>query len=288
MGFLRGGIITILTILLLITLFAGNILWTFSGSLEYNHLKPSLIKVSTEVIQESQILAQLEQNKIYLQMYCTQNENIHFNESGLELDIPCVIALADTNTIVEYGVTQLIDQLYYKQYDCDFWTCVQEQNPPLVILSEKSYQYWRALFYWSLIASILFFLLMFLIAKNKSTPFIISGILMIITAIPFKNLEWIFSLLPLGAVAKFLAMFFSKSYSVFLTMLILGIIFLAIGLVLRFTGLGKKISWNYKKDEEEKENQRENTKKDPLSKQEVKKIIKEEINKSKQTRIKKK
>lgn len=289
MGILRGGAITILTVLLFITLFTVGILWAISSSLEYNQLKPSLVNISKEVIQEYSILNVLQQNQQYIQVYCTQNDKISFNQSGLNLNIPCSVALSGTDAIIEYGVIQLVDQLYYKQYDCEFWQCVKEQNPPLVLISEKSYQYWRALSYWSLILAIFLFLLIFLIAKNKSTPFIISGILMIITAIPFKNLNWVFNLLPIDSVAKFLSMFFAKSYSVFLTMLILGIISLALGLILKFTGIGKKISWNYKNNEEEKvEAKKENSKKEPLSKQEVKKIVKEEISKSKQTKIKKK
>ena len=209
MGIIRGGAITILGILLLITLFTGNIFATVSGSLEYNQLKLSLTNVSKEVVSNYNLLNQLEQAKPYIQMYCLTNDKIQFNESGFSLEIPCSVALSGTDTIIEYEVTNLVDQLYYKQYDCEFWQCVKEQSPPLVLISEKSYEYWRAFFYWSIILSVIFFLLIFLVAKNKATPFILSGILMIITALPFKNLNWVFSLIPIGEIAKFLSIFFS-------------------------------------------------------------------------------
>jgi hypothetical protein len=212
-------------------------------------------------------------------MYCLTNDKIQFNESGLNLEIPCSVAIAGTDMIIEYGVTQLVDQLYYKQYDCEFWQCVKEQTPPLVLVSEKAYQYWHAFFYWSLILSLIFFLLILLVAKNKSTPFIISGILMIITAIPFKNLNWVFSLIPVGEIAKFIAIFFMKSHSIFVVMLILGIIFLALGVTLKLTGLGKKMSWNYRNNETEEETKQTPIETVPISKQDVKKIVNEEIQK---------
>lgn len=298
MGIIRGGIITLLSVLLLLTLFTGNIFATVSGSLEYNQLKPSLINVSKEVITEYNLLSQLEQMKPYIQMYCLTNDKVQFNESGLNIDIPCSVALLDTNTIIEYGVTQLVDQLYYKQYDCEFWQCVKEQNPPLVLISEKSYEYWRAFFYWSIILSVIFFMLIFLIAKNKATPFIISGILMILTALPFKSLNWVFSLIPIGEIAKFLSIFFMKSHSVFLVMLILGILLLVFGIALKLTGLGKRMSWNYKEEEENKPlpqvkpaiSKKEIKKivNEEIQKKEIKNIVNEEINKSQQGRKKKK
>ncbi len=286
MGIIRGGAITILGILLLITLFTGNIFATVSGSLEYNQLKLSLTNVSKEVVSNYNLLNQLEQAKPYIQMYCLTNDKIQFNESGFSLEIPCSVALSGTDTIIEYEVTNLVDQLYYKQYDCEFWQCVKEQSPPLVLISEKSYEYWRAFFYWSIILSVIFFLLIFLVAKNKATPFILSGILMIITALPFKNLNWVFSLIPIGEIAKFLSIFFMKAHSVFVVMLILGILFLVFGIVLRLTGIGKKMSWNYKKDEES--NKPLPSEKDVISKKEIKKIVSEEIKKTQQGRKKKK
>ena len=297
MGIIRGGVITILAALLLITFFTGNIFSTLSGSLEYNQLKPSLVNISKDVIKEYNIFNQLEQNKIYTQAYCLQHEKIYFNESELNLEFPCSVFLSGEDSIIEYAVNQLVDQLYYKQYNCKFWQCVKEQNPPLVLISEKSYQYWRALFYWSIILSVVLFLLIFLIAKDKSTPFIISGILIILTAIPFKSLNWIFNLIPMGDIAKFLSIFFTRAQSVFSTRLTLGIILLVLGLVLKISGLGKKMSWNYKKEEnkqEEKEkDKKEETKKEQIetekiSKTELRKIVDEEIDKSKQTKKKKK
>jgi len=269
MSFIRGALITILGAVLFLSLFLLNTTLTLSWSMEYEALQPSIISVSDSLLTQYNLTQIIEENKGLIDLYCLEQENLYINEQGIELNIPCTILTSDTDTILNYTLTQLIDQIYYQEYNCTLLQCIQQEEKPLVLVSEKAQNFWQVKSYWLMLISLIILILMILIAKNKATPFFISGIMTIITAIPFSKIGPILNNSE-NPIVALISIFFSKSPSVFWTMLIVGIILILIGTAIKFLGLGAKITKIFTKKESEPET---------ISKKDVKQIVKKEVEK---------
>jgi len=171
---------------------------------------------------------------------------------------------------------------YYEEYDCGFWECLKGETIPFVLISQKAKNYWQTLFYWALLISIILFVLLFIFSDSKNSPLIITGVLMIVTAIPFRKISWVSKLLPDSPFFDLALAFFTKSYNVFLIMMIIGVILLVTGITFNLFGIGMNISGFFselfhreKKGEVPLEEKDEKT----FSKEEVKDIVKTEVQK---------
>jgi hypothetical protein len=207
MGFIRGALITIFSIVLFLSFLLMNFSLIVSLSLEHDTFQPAL------------------------------NNSV----SGL---------LGDTyaNQIV-LGEEEL-DTLYYTEYDCEFWQCVKDSisdsSVPLVLFSEKAQEYWNGKFILLAVLSFLVFALIFLISKNRPTTFIVTGALLIVSVLPFRNLGWILKFINSEFLPIFSA-FFTKAHGVFILMSAIGILFVIWGILCKIFGWKMK----FKKDEEE-------------------------------------
>jgi len=253
MGFIRGILIVILSVILFFAFFAGNLLLTLSLSLEEEVLKPEVKNISGELIEEYGVLEIVEENHGTLSLYCENSDSLYINEQGLELNIPCEILLSSTSEIINYSMEQIFDQIYYKNYDCTFWNCVSQEKIPLILISEKAKNYWKSKYFLILFVIILCFVLMFLISKNKSTPFIISGILLIISTLPFKKLDYLINLIPEKTIVQIVSIFITKASTIFWIFLSLGIGLILIGIAIKFLKLGLKINSWFSKEKKEEE-----------------------------------
>lgn len=271
MGFLRGAAVTILAIVLLISLFVMNASLTLTWSLEYETLKPVLKDTVQSFAEENfELDAYLDETIFLMQAYCLNETEFVFNQGGYTFVVPCEVVYAGSAAVLDYGLDSLIEELYYAEYECDFWECVKTADNFLVLVSEKSHDYWQSKFYVFLLTSIALFILMFIVSNRKSNVFILGGILTIISSIPFVKLTWISIFLPEQVKEIFLS-FFARSHNVFLIMLIVGFFLLGLGIVFHFLKWGLKISKLFKKHSEEQEQE------DDVSKEDVKKIVKKEI-----------
>jgi hypothetical protein len=118
---------------------------------------------------------------------------------------------------------------------------------------------------------------------------------MIMASLPFRKTNWLISTLSEGKLTEIISLFFTRSYNVFLTMLIIGSIILLIGLAFEFFNIGVKITkvfkWIFQKKENNKrenplsENETEEKNKENLTEKEIKKIVKKEIKKQKKNDI---
>jgi len=88
---------------------------------------------------------------------------------------------------------------------------------------------------------------MFFIISNKTTLPILVGGLLILSALPFLKIEWLFSVIGnlvgifsfIGELLKFL---FSEAYSASIILIILGIVSILLGIFLKLFKAGFKIS----------------------------------------------
>lgn len=269
MGFIRGALVTVFAIVLLISLFVMNVSLTLSWSLEYNTLKPVLGDSVKELIGDYTNLENAIDRTIPLmQIYCLNNTEFVFNEEGHTFVIPCETINQGSSAIIDYGIDYLIRSVYNQEYDCEFWQCVKETNSPLVLISKKAHDYWNSKFYIFMLTSLALLALMFFVSKHKNSVFILWGILIVLSSLPFMKLNWAVSFVPEG-FGNILLSFFTRAYNVFLIMFIIGLFLVGLGVAFHFFKVGIKISNLFKKDSEE------------ASKEDIKTIIKEEISKSK-------
>jgi hypothetical protein len=275
MGLLRGGLIFAISFLLFLSLFFGNVFLTLNWSLDYNVLQPEIKNISQNIAEEWGITEEIEANKQYLELYCQTQDSIKLNESGFNLEIPCSTVNLGTKAMIEGGIDSLLNQIYYKNYNCSFWQCIKKTEDSTVLISETAKEYWKNNFKWALIISILLATALIFVESKKHTAFITIGILVMVAALPFKKIEWFFSIFPSSKVVDFIGLFFTKAENIFTTMMIIGVFLIIFGIALRIFKYGWKLSkWFTKKENN-------------VSTNEIKEIVKEEVKDQKKEVLKK-
>lgn len=301
MGIIRSGIVLILGSILFLTLFMGNTFLTLSWSLEYDNVQEQMGAISVQAFESFGFRDVIDENYDVMLLFCQTNPSFEYNTEEFSISVPCEVINTGIDNVIEYGAEQIIEDLYYREYNCSFFSCLKEDNGMYVLISEKAYDYWNSKFYLITVLSIILFVLMFFAATKKNLPFIIAGILTIVSAIPFKKLDWILRLVPTGDMGEIALAFFTKSYNVFLIMLVIGIGLLIFGVGFTFLGIGVKASKMIDKlvpekrkkkgevpltddqtvgrsdSQKREEEKREKT----FTKEEVKEIVKEEVAKTK-------
>jgi len=283
MSFIRGaGIVIIGAILFLGLIFAG-LIYTFQNSLEYENLKGEVGNVLLENMASNQQLVQGVDSAIpYLQEYCKTHSSYTFNSelSDLKVDVSCGSIRAGKQAIVDEMVNESLSQVYYQKYDCEFVDCLN-QDKPLYLISGEFKGYLMSKFYFVLLALIVLSVLMFFLVEHKANYFLISGALIIIAGLPFLVLKSIFFFMEdyLYGVTN---IFLSTSRSTFVGFLIIGIIFLIVGIVWKLFIVGFKISafFSRHKNDDEKDEEDEEDEKESISKKDVKEIVKKEVSKN--------
>lgn len=271
MGFIRGTAITLFSIILLISLLLMNLTLVISWSMQHDIFQPALKVSATDLLKSSVGVENIftEKEKMYMGSYCLMNSQYNFTYENYSIMIPCQIIEQGPDSMIDYWIDHFIDEVYYAEYNCELWKCVKDSSFPFVLFSEKAMDYWRAKFLLLAVISLVLFVLTFLISSNRSTTFIITGVLLILSSLPFRELGWVLGLLPSEFSGIFSA-FFAKAHSVFIIILILGIIFIIAGIL--FKVFGWKMTFN--KDSSENSNVKEISKKDSLAPKQKKKSSK--------------
>lgn len=181
---------------------------------------------------------------------------------GLEVDIPCLVVNEGLDSVIAYSFDNLTEQIYYEDYQCDYWNCVRE-GKPFVIISHESKDYWMGKFYIMLIISIVFSVFVYFLVDDKMNFPLLVGILLIISVLPlFKLYEIILFLADKSFLhfLEFLGFLFNASGKVFNISLIVGILLIGLSIGLRFFRLGNWLSSLGKKEEDSSENDNSNKK----------------------------
>ena len=176
-----------------------------------------------------------------MEIYCMANSVFVFAQEDYTFELPCEVVSNGSEAVIDYGLNSLVEEAYYKEYDCNFLSCLKETGSPFFLVSQKAKDYWNGKFYLSLFLSFGLIALMFFLIENKTNLFIIVGSLLVVSSLPFAKLDWILSFMDQYLMGVF-TVFFSQAYFVFLNIFVLGIIVLIIGVVLKFFKMGFKIS----------------------------------------------
>lgn len=145
--------------------------------------------------------------------------------------------------IISPNETQTIEEIYYKNYSCSFLDCFSKEKNPLVFTSKIANDFWHNQFKFILMMSIILIISIFIFIKSKSSLFIISGICLTLSALPFIKTNWLNNILMKNNLGEFLLILFSKANTVSLIIFILGIIIFLIGIAFKLFNLGFKISF---------------------------------------------
>ncbi len=263
MGIIRGGLLAIISVLLFISILAGNLLLTISWSLNYNNVQEKLTPVIKDVLRDEIGATDVLKEKFpQMQTYCVNNPEYIFTYRERVITIPCSVVGEGEEKVIDYGIGKFIEDIYYHNYECNFWDCFKTEGLPLFLVSSKAQVYWYTRFNYILMAIGILSALGFIFAQRKSNFFILLSFLIILASLPLAKFDFITSLIGEPA-ESLLNVFFSRSYDVFFRVALIGAAFLALGLILKFFRIGFKISTIF-------------AKKEGVSKEEVKKIIKEE------------
>jgi hypothetical protein len=211
-------------------------------SLDYENVQQEMTLILDDIVRNQTDMAKnIDEDLGRMQLFCQNNTEFTFQaeDSDYVVTVPCTVVAEGSESIIKYSINQLVEQAYYKEYDCDFWDC--SYDPPFHLISLKAKNYWQGLFYWALLTCIVLAVLgFFLIENKKNLPFMLGG-LAIIAALPFVRVSWLFSLLGYWDFLQYFTLFFSKAYNVFLINIIIGILLIGIGVVLKFLGIGQLI-----------------------------------------------
>ncbi len=255
MGFIRGSLLVIVSVLLFLGFLVANSLLTATLTLDYENVRPELVNIAKDLI-EQQVGKEVNEALVGYQdefeEYCQANEEYVFNEAGYDFFLSCDnFVNASLDDFVEQSVGSIVEDLYYKEYDCEFWDCLK-QGDPLFLVSEKAHDYWKIKFLQSLLVVGVLLVLVFFLVSKKANTLILSGSLLIGSSIPFFGLQKLSGFIMTKDILQFLGIIFSKANIVFWISFIAGLVLLAAGIGLRIFGIGLKISERFSKKIEEK------------------------------------
>lgn len=270
MGFIRGAVIVLFSFVLFVSLVFMNLSLALSLSLQHDNLKPVLESSADAFLGDT--LDNVDffgtEEIGYMQQYCLENADFEISYENFNFAIPCEVIFKGKDYTTNYLKENIVDEIYYAEYNCEFWDCVRDSSIPFVIFSEKAMDYWRGKFFLFLALTVMVFSLTLLISQNRPVTFIVTGVSIIFSALPFSRLRWLSRFVP-NEFSELFSLFFSKAHLVFIIMLIVGIVFIVFGVLFKLFGWSMDfMRWLSKKPEEGK-----------ISKSDVRDIVKEEISK---------
>lgn len=255
MGFIRGSVFVIISVMFFITLLVMNSVWVISSSLDYDNVKKELVPIVKETLRENTNITSSINLEEYpkIQQYCenmSESDEYIFNTGNYTFVVPCSSLSNGTESVIDSAVDSFIYQQYYKEYSCDFWNCFDKETLPTFVVSQHSKDYWQGKLYLSILAAFILAGLMFLFIEKKTNLLLVAGSLVILSSLLFAKLEifitwminWLLtSPINLDVFLKFFSIVFTQSSKVFLIMLIMGLALLAFGIILKFFSIGFKI-----------------------------------------------
>lgn len=259
---IRKILIPILGVLLVISLTVTAISWDLSESLQYNNIQNQVVNIAGKIItQNVNLTDQINKNRILIEEYCKSNSDFIFSQQGLTFNVSCKDMNKSPSEIVNQTIKNFIKDLYYKQYNCNYWDCLNSSNLPTFLISKKSQIYWKNIFTYSLGASLLLITALFFLFEKKSNLSLTVGTLTIFTALPLLGIQKILSIFP-KTISQITSIFFSQSNYVFIRMMLIGGGILLIGIIIKLFETGFNIYNLFSRHQEQ-----ENTSQEPKTKQ---------------------
>jgi len=259
MNFIRGSLLVLVSTLLLISFLVLGIFATLNFSLRYENVKPQINSFISEFVKKEVSQEVINEQAKILQTSCKTNSNYSFNDetTNYTFVIPCETIAKGTDEIINKESALLIDEYYYKKYECGFLECFNEQKSPWFIVSQHAKDFWKKQFYIIFIVSVLLMSLIYLLMERKNNFTILIGSLLISGFLPLLALSGISKFAVSSFASDFpldlnsmILIFFGKAINVFWTGFVTGIILIIFGIFLKLLKVGIEVEeWLEKKGE---------------------------------------
>ena len=262
MGVIRGFFLVVVSALLFLSIFSAISFGILSASLNYDNVQNKSVSIAHDFLQkDGNLTSAISSNYPYIQIYCQNNSNYVFSAGGYTFNVSCANAMKGQNEFIDDGIKNLVHQIYYTSYSCNFLDCFKSNEIPVFLLSEHTHDFLGGKSRLFLLISFLLFVPLFLLTKKKENSSIILGIFLIIPSLLFMKLDLFFTSSN-KMISQFLNLFFSQSFPIALGILIAGIVLLAFGIIFKIFNLGLSMSnWFSKIKEKQLENKKSEAKK---------------------------
>lgn len=265
MGIIRGGLTIFIGIILFLSLLILGAFLTLNMSINQNNIEKNFIPLSDtfEGSDLNQTVTDAFNNGL---ISCQNSSNYAFTYSEYDINMSCDVIYGGEDAILEGVVDSVVDQIYYKEYNCGFWNCFEKEDTTFLI-SQKSKDYWGGKAWLFLLISLILAGIIFLLVENKLNWLIFVGSILIVSSFLVFKLESFFASI-LGFFSPIIGdyipqisdIFFGKSFMVFIIFFLIGFIVLAVGISFKFVNLG------FMKDFFQKHNLSKNMLKDDVTK----------------------
>ncbi|MDP3986723.1 MAG: hypothetical protein Q8P81_00685 [Nanoarchaeota archaeon] len=252
MGFFKGGFLTISCALLFLSILSLTSILTLKSSLEYENIQEQISERMLSISENTTLVSvgedpfktkgldiskKANETLVLMAIHCEQNEEYVFTFEERAISINCSTQ-GNKNNISSEIAKSFIEDFYYKEYNCGFWSCFVKEETPYFLISEKAKDYWAGKIYFLLITSlILAGIIFFLVEQNSNWPIII-GTVIVTSSISLFKMQGIFykiiSLRDIQGTSHFMEVLFSKVATASSIGITFGIVVIGIGIFLRF------------------------------------------------------
>jgi hypothetical protein len=267
MGVIRNVLLVLVTVLLFLSFFSSVLFLVLSSSLTYNNVQNQSVSIIHSFLQSSfNITSVVAQNYPFIQMYCQNHDSYIFSAQNYTFNIPCNVSLKGQEAIIDEGIREVVNQIYYKDYGCNFFDCFKQAKIPVFLISEMSRNFFLNLFFLSLGVSLLLLALAFFFIEKKTSLPILSGSVLIIASLPFMKIGNLVNFLSDKIYFQFIKIFFSESRNISIIFLIIGGTLLVFGVLLKIFKMGFSISEWISKLKKKSDGKEESQKEDSAKK----------------------
>ena len=143
MGFIKGGLLVIIYVFLFIILFLGNVFFVLSLSLNYENVQEELGPILKNLTEDKfnittgdfNLTKEMEEAREFMMEHCQNETSYVFARGGYTFVLPCDLLEEmdeDPQSLIDQGMENIVEQIYYDDYDCEFWNCFQKTRLPLL------------------------------------------------------------------------------------------------------------------------------------------------------------
>lgn len=155
--------------------------------------------------------------------------------------IPSIIDSIPESSV---NVTEIVGDVYYGEYDCGFFDCLEKGYSPLFLVSKHSRDYFRTLLLLSVLATIVLILGMFFVIETRQRFFVSVGTAFILASFPYADINLLVLLSKFiisNVFSSIVLIFLSESITIFWISFSIGVLLVILGFGLRFFGYEKII-----------------------------------------------
>lgn len=240
MGLIRGTLLVLASVVFFFAVLSSALFFTVSTSLEYSAVQNQTVHLVEQLSNQINFTQQLTNNLPIIRYYCQTGQDYALKYQNYTFRVSCNDINKSISTIADNTINNFVTDLYYENYNCNYWDCLNTYSPTFLI-SEKSRNYWQNWLYYSLTALIISAAaLLLLIKKKRHSPFVIGGTILFSSAIILAIGKMLNSI-PNEAISQVINIFFSKLNFVFIRLLIIGAIIMLIGLAMELFHVEFKI-----------------------------------------------